>query len=196
MTVGNSLFPVFLKLNQIQTLIVGGGNVGLEKLDALLRNDHEANVTIVAKRFKAEIRHRQGLSGQIKLIERPFRKSDLKGKDLVILATDDHALHVRIRSLAQKKHVLVNVADTPGLCDFYLGSTVKKGDLKIGISTNGKSPTFSRRLKEVLNEALPDETELLLRNLKVIRDRLKGDFSFKVKALNSITKSLIDRNEI
>lgn len=196
MTVGNSLFPIFIKLDQIQTLIVGGGNIGLEKLDALLRNDHEANVTIVAKKIKAEIRQRQGLSRQIKLIERPFRKSDLKGKDLVILATDDQALHTKIRSLTRKRHLLVNVADTPGLCDFYLGSTVKKGDLKIGISTNGKSPTFSKRLKEVLNEALPDETDGLLQNLKVIRDRLKGDFSFKVKALNGITKSLIDRNEV
>jgi siroheme synthase-like protein len=196
MTVGNSLFPIFLKLDQIQTLIVGGGNVGLEKLDALLRNDHEANVTIVAKKFNAGVRQRQGLSRQIKLIERPFRKRDLRGKDLVILATDDQTLNVKVRSLARKKHLLVNVADTPSLCDFYLGSTVKKGDLKIGISTNGKSPTFSKRLKEVLNETLPDETDLLLQNLKVIRDRLKGDFSFKVKALNGITKSLIDRNEV
>jgi len=196
MTAGNSLFPVFLKLDQIHTLIIGGGNVGLEKLDALLRNDHEANVTIVAQTIKAEIRERQGLSKQIRLIERSFRKSDLKGKDLIILATDDQVLHSRIRELARKRHLLVNVADTPHLCDFYLGSTVKKGDLKIGISTNGKSPTFSKRLKEVLNEALPDETDLLLQNLKVIRDRLKGDFSIKVKALNGITKSLIERNEI
>ncbi|SNT30018.1 precorrin-2 dehydrogenase / sirohydrochlorin ferrochelatase [Ekhidna lutea] len=196
MTTGNSLFPVFIKLDQIHTLIVGGGSVGLEKLDALLRNDHEAQVTIVSKKINREIRQRQGLSRQIKLIERPFRKSDLKGKDLVILATDDQRLHSRIRSIARKKHLLINVADTPHLCDFYLGSTVKKGDLKIGISTNGKSPTFSKRLKEVLNETLPDETDLLLQNLKVIRDRLKGDFSFKVKALNGITKSLIDRNEV
>lgn len=196
MTVGNSLFPVFLKLDQIETLIVGGGNVGLEKLDALLRNNHEAQVTIVSKKINGEIRQRQGLSRQIKLIERSFRKSDLKGKDLVILATDDQGLHSRIRSIARMKHLLVNVADTPHLCDFYLGSTVKKGDLKIGISTNGKSPTFSKRLKEVLNETLPDETDLLLQNLKIIRDRLKGDFSFKVKALNGITKSLIDRNEV
>ena len=196
MTTGNSLFPVFIKLDQIETLIVGGGNVGLEKLDALLRNNHEAQVTIVSKRIKGEIRQRQGLSRQIKLIERSFRKSDLKGKDLVILATDDQGLHSRIRSIARKKHLLVNVADTPHLCDFYLGSTVKKGDLKIGISTNGKSPTFSKRLKEVLNETLPDETDMLLQNLKIIRDRLKGDFSFKVKALNGITKSLIERNEV
>lgn len=196
MTIGNSLFPVFLKLDQIQTLIVGGGNAGLEKLDALLRNDHEAKVTVVAKEIKGQIRQRQGLSGQIKLIERPFRNSDLKGKDLVILATDDHRLHARVRVLARKKHLLVNVVDTPHLCDFYLGSTVKKGDLKIGISTNGKSPTFSKRLKEVLNEVIPEETNLLLQNLKEIRDRLKGDFSFKVKVLNGITKSLIDRNEV
>jgi precorrin-2 dehydrogenase / sirohydrochlorin ferrochelatase len=196
MTIGNSLFPVFLKLNQIHTLIVGGGNVGLEKLDALLRNDHEARVTIIAPSIKTEIHQRSSLSSQIKLLRRTFRKGDLKGKDLIILATNDQKLNARIKELARKRHLLVNVADTPHLCDFYLGSTVKKGDLKIGISTNGKSPTFSKRLKEVLNDVLPDETNLLLQNLSEIRDRLKGDFSFKVKALNGITKSLIDRNEI
>lgn len=196
MKVGNTLFPVFLKLDQIQTLIVGGGNVGLEKLDALLRNDIHANVRIVAPDVKAEIYQRTELSENIFINRRKFRSSDLKSVDLVILATDDGVLNTKIRSLARKRHLLVNVADTPHLCDFYLGSTVKKGDLKIGISTNGKSPTFSKRLKEVLNDVFPDETNPLLHNLKEIRDRLKGDFAYKVKALNGITKSLIERNEI
>ncbi|MEP1033281.1 bifunctional precorrin-2 dehydrogenase/sirohydrochlorin ferrochelatase [Ekhidna sp.] len=196
MTIGNSLFPVFLKLDQIHVLVVGGGNVGLEKLDALLRNDHEAKVTLVAPKVKSEIYIREELSCGVKVKRRKFRKEDLQDVDLVILATNDQLLNLKIRSLARKYRLLVNVADTPHLCDFYLGSTLKKGDLKIGISTNGKSPTFAKRLKEVLNETIPDETNALLQNLSEIRDRLKGDFSYKVKALNGITKSLIDRNEI
>ena len=196
MTIGNSLFPVFLKLNQIQVLIVGGGDVGLEKLDALLRNDHDAQVTVVAPKIHAEIYKREELSRSVKIKRRKYRKEDLKDIDLVILATDDTLLHSKIREQARHRHLLVNVADTPHLCDFYLGSTVKKGDLKIGISTNGKSPTLAKRLKEVFIETIPDETDALLQNLHEIRDRLQGDFSFKVKALNGITRSLIERNEI
>lgn len=196
MTNGNSLFPVFLKLDQMHVLIVGGGNVGLEKLDALIRNDHEARITIVAPTIHTDIYKRVELANQIKIKRRKFKKEDLKGIDLAILATDDQLLHAKIRELARKRHLLVNVADTPHLCDFYLGSTVKKGDLKIGISTNGKSPTLAKRLKEVFNEAIPDETNALLQNLHEIRDRLDGDFSYKVKALNGITRSLIERNEI
>ncbi|WP_436516031.1 precorrin-2 dehydrogenase/sirohydrochlorin ferrochelatase family protein [Ekhidna sp. To15] len=196
MTTGNSLFPIFLKLDQLHVLIVGGGNVGLEKLDALLRNDHEAKVTLVAPRIKPDIYQRESLSDQIKIKRRKFIKSDLKHADMVILATNDQLLNAKIRSLARKRHLLVNVADTPHLCDFYLGSTVKKGDLKIGISTNGKSPTLAKRLKEVFNNSIPDETDALLQNLHEIRDRLKGEFSYKVKALNGITKSLIEQDEI
>ncbi|MEP0368433.1 MAG: bifunctional precorrin-2 dehydrogenase/sirohydrochlorin ferrochelatase [Cyclobacteriaceae bacterium] len=188
---GNPLFPIFLKLDQIQTLIVGGGNVGLEKLEALLKNDPNARVTIVAPEIRLEIKTLA--NENLNLVERAFKKKDLKKVDLVILATDQPELHKKIKKRADKRHLLVNVADTPELCDFYLGSTVKKGDLKIGISTNGKSPTFAKRFREVLEEILPDETGELLSNLKSIRDKLKGDFQEKVKELNKITSVLKDK---
>lgn len=187
---GNKLFPIFLKLDEIRTLIVGGGNVGLEKLEALLKNDSNANIVIVATRIKSEIAELAESHPRIKLINRRFRKKDLKEIDLAILATDDRKLHEKIRGIAKKRNILVNVADTPDLCDFYLGSTVKKGNLKIGISTNGQSPTFSKRFREILEEVLPDETDSLLNNLKSIRDQLNGDFSEKVKKLDEITSSL------
>lgn len=187
---GNPLFPIFLKLDQIQTLIVGGGNVGLEKLEALLKNDPNARVTIVAPEIRLEIKTLANENVALELVERAFKKKDLKKVDLVILATDQPSLHEKIKKQAEKRHLLVNVADTPDLCDFYLGSTVKKGDLKIGISTNGKSPTFAKRFREILEEILPDETDELLSNLKSIRDKLKGDFQEKVKELNKITSVL------
>jgi precorrin-2 dehydrogenase / sirohydrochlorin ferrochelatase len=77
------------------------------------------------------------------------------------------------------------------LCDFYLGSIVTKGDLKIAISTNGKSPTFSKRFRMMLEEVLPDELPQVLNNLRTIRDNLKGDFNYKIKKLNEITENLI-----
>lgn len=189
----NHLFPVFLKLEELDTLIVGGGNVGLEKLTALLKSSPRARVTVVAPVIKDEIKAIASKAKTIRVIERNFRLRDLYSKDLVVLATDDHALHRRIKNLAKKRRLLVNVADTPELCDFYLGSVVTKGNLKIGISTNGKSPTIAKRIREYLEEALPDDTDALLKNMQMIRQRLKGDFADKVKMLNDLTSSWLKR---
>jgi siroheme synthase-like protein len=190
----NNLFPVFLKLEELDTLIVGGGNVGLEKINALLKSSPKARITIVASKIKDEIKELTEGMRHIRLIERNFRVRDLHSKDLVVLATDDQDLHRRIRGLARKRRLLVNVADTPGLCDFYLGSVVTKGNLKIGISTNGKSPTIAKRIREYLEEALPEDTDALLKNMQVIRARMKGDFAHKVKMLNDITSSWLKRS--
>lgn len=189
----NNLFPVFLKLEELDTLIVGGGNVGLEKLNALLKSSPAAKVTVVAGQIREEIRELAAGTNRIRLIERNFRVRDLQHKDLVLLATDNPELHHRIKGLARKRRLLVNVADTPDLCDFYLGSVVTKGNLKIGISTNGKSPTIARRMREYLEEALPDDTDALLKNMQAIRERIKGDFAHKVKMLNDLTSSWLKR---
>lgn len=189
----NNLFPVFLKLEELNTLIVGGGNVGLEKLNALLKSSPAAKVTIVAPGMKEEIKILAATLKHIRLVERNFRARDLQGKDVVLLATDNHGLHQRIKILARKRRLLVNVADTPDLCDFYLGSVVTKGNIKIGISTNGKSPTIAKRMREYLEEALPGDTEVLLKNMQHIRKRMKGDFAHKVKVLNDITSSWLKR---
>ena len=190
----NTLFSVFLKLEELDTLIVGGGNVGLEKLNALLKSSPGARVTVVAPLIKDEIRELAATSQHIRLIERTFRVRDLQSKDIVLLATDDQSLHSRIRMLARKRRLLVNVADTPSLCDFYLGSVVTKGNLKLGISTNGKSPTIAKRIREYLEETIPDNTDDLLKNMQAIRERMKGDFAEKVKMLNDLTSSWLKRS--
>lgn len=189
----NNLFPVFLKLEALDTLIVGGGNVALEKLNALLKSSPGAKITIVAPAIKEEIKTLSSALKHIRLIERNFRVRDLQSKDLVLLATDDHDLHLRISTQAKRKRLLVNVADTPDLCDFYLGSVVTKGNIKIGISTNGKSPTIAKRMREYLEDALPEDTNMLLKNMRDIRERIKGDFALKVKVLNEITSSWLKR---
>lgn len=189
----NNLFPVFLKLEHLDTLLVGGGNVGLEKLQALLKSSPSAKVTVVAAVIRAEIKAMAEVNKNIRLTERNFRARDLHNKDLVLLATDNPELHHRIKNLARKRRLLVNVADTPNLCDFYLGSVVTKGNLKIGISTNGKSPTIAKRMREYLEDALPEDTDALLKNMQAIRDRIKGDFAHKVKMLNDLTASWLKR---
>jgi uncharacterized protein len=190
---GNQLYPVFLKLQELNTLLVGAGNVGLEKLQSLLINSPQARIKIVAPVVKKEVQALVQQHVSCRLFQRSFEKEDLLDMDLVILATDDKNLHERIRKSAKEKNILVNVADTPGLCDFYLGSIVRKGNLKIAISTNGKSPTAAKRIKTVLAGLIPDEMDELLLNLEIIRKNMDGDFGEKVKKLNELTKSLISK---
>lgn len=189
-TSGNNLFPVFLKLEHFDVLIVGGGNVGLEKLTAVLGNSPATRVTLVASSISERIKVFSADYQHVVLQEKPFDRSDLEGKQFVIAATNNTFVNRQIKALAAARGILVNVADTPHLCDFYLSSIVQKGDLKIAISTNGKSPTIAKRLKETLNELLPMELDDLLQNMPAIRQKLGGDFAEKVRSLNSLTASL------
>ena len=188
----NTLYPIFLKLNKLDLLIVGGGNVGLEKVSFILKNSPDANITIISKEFIPEIIEKTK-DFNVTLIERPFEKEDLKNRDIVICATDDYSLHEKIVELTKLSKTLTNVADTPELCDFYLGSIVSRGDLKIAISTNGKSPTLGKRIRQYLEDALPSNTQTIIERLHDFRNTLKGDFQSKVEALNEVTKKLSDR---
>jgi len=192
----NNLFPVFLKLESLDTLILGGGHVGLEKLTAILKNSPNAKVSLVARTIQEPIKELAAQHQNVTLFERNFKLWDLWNKDLLILAANNRSLHETIRKFARTRRVLINVADTPDLCDFYLGSVVTKGNLKIGISTNGKSPTISKRMREYLEEALPEETNDLLDNMNKIREQIKGDFSHKVKVLNEVTSSWLKTEQV
>jgi precorrin-2 dehydrogenase/sirohydrochlorin ferrochelatase len=192
----NNLFPIFLKLENLHTLIVGGGYVGLEKVTAVLENSPAATVTLVSPEIRQEILEIAESSSRIILIKRKFVDKDLMEKDLVIVATNDKEENKRIKSVARAKHMLCNVADTPPLCDFYLSSVVRKGNLKVAISTNGMSPTMAKRLKEVLTDALPDNLETAMEQLKAVRNMLKGDFAYKVDELNRITSVLVEKSEV
>ncbi|MFN3405476.1 MAG: bifunctional precorrin-2 dehydrogenase/sirohydrochlorin ferrochelatase [Cytophagaceae bacterium] len=185
---GNTLFPVFFRLDKLRTLVVGAGAVGLEKMTALLSNSPEAEITIVAPEIRNEIEELASKYPLVKLIKKKFEASDLEGMDLVVSATNITELNKQVWKEAKSRKILCNIADTPDLCDFYLGSIVKKGDLKIAISTNGKSPTFAKRMREMLEEVLPDNINSVLENLNKIREKLKGDFEYKVNKLNEITE--------
>jgi len=153
----NNLFPVFLKLENLRLLIIGGGHVGLEKLQSILNNSPSTSIKLVAISISDEIRILAEKNTHIELLEKPYDSDDLDEVDLVIAAIDDKDMSAAIRQDAKERGILINVADTPDLCDFYLGSIVKKGNLKIAISTNGKSPTIAKRIKEEINELIPDE---------------------------------------
>ncbi|MCH2083741.1 MAG: bifunctional precorrin-2 dehydrogenase/sirohydrochlorin ferrochelatase [Saprospiraceae bacterium] len=189
----NTLYPIFLKLHQLPTLIVGAGEVGHEKLSFMLKSSPKAQVTLVAPWIAPKIQKLLEMypDHKVKIRQKPFEEADLEGFLLVVAATNMTELNHEVYRLAKAKEKIINVADTPALCDFYLGSIVTRGNLKVAISTNGKSPTFAKRFRQLLEQILPAETDDLLTQLKIIRDQLKGDFEEKVKALNEVTKSLV-----
>jgi len=190
----NHLFPVFLKAENLRLLLVGGGAVALEKLCAVLRNAPEAAIKIVALHISVELRLKASLYPNIHLQERAFRPADLQDTDWVIVAVNNKEVSGQIRRQSRAAGILVNVADAPDLCDFYLGSIVGKGSLKIGISTNGKSPTIAKRIKEMFQSVIPDELEDVLHKMQEIRERLNGDFASRVEKLNNITQVFIDQD--
>lgn len=186
----NTLFPIFLRTDRLHILIVGGGSVAEEKLHFLFKNSPNAHVTVVApeisdvvlsynKHFDISFRHRK------------YREGDINIGDIVIAATDLPDLNNEVRQDARSAGKLINVADKPDLCDFYLGGVVTKGDVKIAISTNGKSPTLAKRLRQVLERNLPDELNDLADHLNKVRPIFGKNFKRKVEKLNSLTESLI-----
>lgn len=189
----NKLFPVFLKLEDLHLLVIGGGHVALEKLNAVLNNSPNTSITLVAPEINPGIVEIAQQFTNLALYEREFQETDLDEVDLVFIAVNDFTLSEELAIEAHKRNLLVNVADTPGICDFYLSSIVQKGDLKIAISTNGKSPTFAKRMKEVLSESIPNEAQQTIEQLNELRDHLKGDFREKVMALNRVTSVLVEK---
>ena len=187
MTHNNQLYPVFFRLDNLNTLIVGGGEVGLEKVSSILKSSPNAKVTLVAPEIKEEIL-KLSAKANFTFHYKEFSENDLENIQIVIVATANHELNLKVHAIAKKNGCIVNVADTPALCDFYMCSIVTKGDLKIGISTNGKSPTFAKRFREFLETLLPDSIQGILEKLNSLRTDMKGDFESKVKKLDEITE--------
>ena len=186
----NELYPVFLKVSQLNVLIVGGGNVALEKLTFLLKSSPNAKVALIALDFSDEI-VKLAKQHNIFYMQRPYSSNILYKQHIVIAATNDEEVNKQIYKDAKRKQLLVNVADTPDLCDFYLGGIVTKGNIKIAISTNGKSPTMAKRLRQFFEQVIPEEVDDLAQNLNRFRKTIKGDFALKVAKLNKITKGLL-----
>jgi siroheme synthase-like protein len=188
---GNNLFPLFLKLQNFRLLLIGGGNIALEKLTAVLQNSPATSIHIISLTVSDKIKELATQHPNISLQQKAYHISDLDNADIVIAAVNDIPTSEQISKDCRQKNKLVNVADKPELCDFYLSSIVKKGNIKIAISTNGKSPTIAKRLKQVIDEMIPDEMEEVLDNIQTIRQSMAGDFNEKVKQLNDLTKVLV-----
>ena len=145
----NNLYPIFLKAKHLNILILGGGYVAEEKLTFLLKSSPDASVTMVSPIFREDT---LALSkkGDVTLIQDVYKKRYLKGKHIVIATTNVPEVNMKVYKQCRKRSILVNVADNPPYCDFYMGGIVTKGNVKLGISTNGKSPTTAKRLRQLM----------------------------------------------
>ncbi len=190
----NELYPIFLKVAELEVLIVGGGNVALEKLSFLLKSSPNAKVLVVSRDFDKELMKLTS-KFNVSTVKATYSKAALKNKQLVIAATNNKEINKQIYADAKSENILINVADTPALCDFYLGGIVTKGNIKVAISTNGKSPTLAKRLRQFFEEVIPENIDDLAENLNSFRKTIKGDFEEKVKVLNDFTKGIIDKKE-
>lgn len=190
----NELYPIFLKAANLNILIVGGGNVGLEKLSFLLKSSPNANVQMVAPTFLKDTLELAS-KHKVEIIKTTYHKKYLKDKHMVVACTDKVGINEQIYHDCRAQSILVNVADNPPFCDFYMGGIVTKGNVKIAISTNGKSPTVAKRLRQFFEDVIPENIDDLVKNLNEYRKTIKGDFDEKVEALNEFTKSLVHKKK-
>ena len=190
----NNLYPIFLKVKNLNVLIVGGGSVAEEKLTFLLKSSPDAHVTMVSPMFR-EGTISLAKKGCVTLVEDVYNKTYLEGKHMVVATTDIPEVNVQVWKDCRAEAKLVNVADNPPYCDFYMGGIVTKGNVKVAISTNGKSPTTAKRLRQFFEDVIPENVDELVKNLNEYRKTIKGDFEAKVETLNEFTKGLIEKKE-
>ena len=144
-----SLFPIFVKLERRAVLVVGGGALAEIKVTQLL--EAGAKVLVVAPKVSDAIR-RFASERQIEWHERAFVASDVASVDVVFAATGKSGVDRTVAAVARQARVLVNAVDDPDYCDFYMPAIVRRGDLQIAISTNGKSPALAQQLRELLEQ--------------------------------------------
>ncbi len=150
------LYPVFLKLEGHRVLIVGGGAIAQQKIEAVLRS--ATDVTVLAPEITPRIRL-WAHQGRLKHIALPYRPGMATGYFLVIAATDSEQANRAVYDEARRSGALANAVDDPGYCDFYAPAVVSRGDFQIAISTGGNSPALAQSVRKELEQEFGPEYE-------------------------------------
>lgn len=143
------LFPMFVKLEGRQVLVIGAGKIAEPKIGGLLETG--ARISVVSLDATPTVRQ-WAREGKLELELRAFSADDLTGAFLTVVATNSHTLNKRIYSEAQRRGVLCNVVDVPDLCDFFYPAVVRRGDLQIAVSTAGQSPSLAQKIRQQLEK--------------------------------------------
>ncbi len=160
-----------LKLTGRRCLVVGGGEIGLEKVEGLLACD--ASVRLISPDAVPALRALAG-EGSIEWQRRDYDRADLEGSFMAIACTDDTEINIRVYEDAEQRAMLVNIVDVPPLCNFILPAIVRTGPLAIAISTAGASPALAKRMKREIGELFGDEYARLAILLNDARGWAKG----------------------
>lgn len=167
-----ALYPIFVEMKGRPVIVIGGGNVGAEKVRGLLAA--EADITLVSPALIDELRQHVD-AGRIRHIAREYVESDLDGGyEFIMVATDDGAINAEVAVAGKKRGLWVNAADDPKNCDFILPAVVRKGKITIGASTSGTSPALARRLREELDAYLTDDMPALADLLAEVRQEMRA----------------------
>ncbi len=172
-----SYYPVFLDIKNKQCVVVGGGTVALRKVNMLL--DHAAQVTVISPQLCSELDTMA--ESTISLIHREYQSGDLKGAFVVVAATNDPVINEQIAGEASDRGILINIVDVPALSNFIVPSYLRRGDLTIAVSTSGKSPALSRKIRTKLEDAFEQEYADLIAMVEEVRAELKSE-DIKVSA--------------
>lgn len=162
----SALYPVFLKLDGVPVLVVGGGQVAASKLDALIAAG--ASITVVSPHVVPEIRR------HATVIEREFRSSDLDDVQWVVAAATPE-VNREVAAAAAARGLFVNAVDDTAVATAYLGGVVRRGPIEIAISTGGLAPALAGLLREALDAVLPDDLERWIDVAKAARREWKRD---------------------
>ncbi|OGP10247.1 MAG: hypothetical protein A2048_01850 [Deltaproteobacteria bacterium GWA2_45_12] len=163
-------FPLFINLTQKNILIVGATTLAKDKIKRLL--PFVKKITIVATRIDPEI-HDMAQSAPLTIHQREWAMEDLKGMDMVIVAASEADLQKEIFSACTKKRILCNTVDVPKYCHFFFPALITRGDLSIGISTGGKAPAVSKKVKEYIDGMLPKNLDDAVSQLISLRTSLE-----------------------
>ena len=158
-------FPLCINLENKSFVVVGSGRIAMRKLAAI--RQFTDKIKIITKEPIKE-----DLYDGIKIERKTFDEDDLEGADFVITATGSRERDEAIVASCKAKGIPVNAADDREECDFFLPGIIKRGDLVVSVSTSGKSPAYSRYLREQIEDMLPDNIEAILDILGDLRKKL------------------------
>lgn len=177
-----ALYPANLKIDGKPCVIIGGGRVASRKAVSLL--ECGARLKVVSPELDAAF----GEVGEFEHVARPYEPGDLEGAFLVIAATDDEAVNRAVEDEAQALQLLLNVVDKPEQCNFYVPSSVKRGELMLTVSTGGMLPALSKRLRKELEQEFPEEWEPALELLGEARGQVISRISDEEKKKECLTE--------
>jgi len=162
-------FPMFMDMNDLKVLVIGGGYIATEKLEKLV--DFTKEITVIALRVEAEAKSLID-DHTLELYQRAYEVGDIEDFDIVIVATDTVELHKAIYEESRGSRILVNSVDNTDYCDFIFPSYVKKDDLTIAFSTGGASPAFAKQIRRHFEKIIPDSVGEFLQKMKGLRSTM------------------------